>query len=171
MAKRQTRPLTPAEAVRQGRKLIAERRRQEAARMTVNPPPAAGVGGARSDAGKPVPEQVQRVEVVTTCSETPSNSFVPEPTLIFAATIVGPEINTHPVGTWPIADLRAGQCRFACTGFAARPDQHRFCGAPVAWLRGKPTSWCSGHLPTVCGAPGFTAGGRSLADVQRGVQG
>lgn len=27
------------------------------------------------------------------------------------------------------------------------------------------------HAPTVCGAPGFSAGGRSLADIQRGVQG
>lgn len=168
MAKRQTRPLTPAEAVRQGRKLIAERRRQA---LAANPPPAAGQGGAEAEAGKPVTEQDQRVTVVPNCPEIPDSSAAADPTLIFAATIVSPEINTHPDGAWPIADLRAGQCRFACTGFAARPDQHRFCGAPVAWLRGKPTSWCSGHLPTVCGAPGFSAGGRSLADVQRGVQG
>ena len=74
----------------------------------------------------------------------------------------------HPAGAWPIAALREGQCRFACTGFTARPDEHRFCGEPVAWRKGKPTSWCGEHLRRVCGAPGRSAGGASVADVEAG---
>lgn len=71
-------------------------------------------------------------------------------------------------GTWRLAELLEAQCRFACTPHNARPEAHRFCGLPVAWLRGKPISWCSEHLKLVVGAPGFAAGGRSMADVAGG---
>lgn len=73
----------------------------------------------------------------------------------------------HPAGTWPIADLREGQCRFACTPHTARSEDHRFCGEPVAWKGGKPTSWCRDHLPVISGAPGRWPGGASEADVER----
>ncbi|WP_342163046.1 hypothetical protein [Methylobacterium sp. SD21] len=69
-----------------------------------------------------------------------------------------------PPGTYRIADLHAGQCRFACTPHTARAEEHRFCGGPVAWLRGKPTSWCAQHLAVISGAPGRHSGGASLAD-------
>lgn len=175
MAKRQTRPLTPAEAVRQGQKLIAERRRQEAARKASNPPTAAGQGGAEADAGKPVSEQDQRVEVVTgepaqdvkltenaclgvadgtteTAQNMPEIMPAADPTLIFAATIVGPEINEHPDGAWPISDLRTRQCRFSCTADDAPRDQHRFCGRRTFVGPGNlHGSWCDEHLPRVWG--------------------
>lgn len=152
MAKRQTRPLTPAEAVRQGRKLIAERRRQEAARKAANPSPAAWEGGAEADMGKPITEHDQRVEVVSNYRKIPGSSPAAEPTLIFAATIVGLEINTHPDGAWPLADLRARQCRFACTADDAPRDQHRFCGRRTFVGPGNlHGSWCDEHLPRVWG--------------------
>ncbi|UYW25702.1 hypothetical protein OKC48_20880 [Methylorubrum extorquens] len=168
MAKRQTRPLTPAEAVRQGRKLMGERRRQEAVRMAAMQPEAvaqpkpisgpicqpepAGRGGAEVGAGKPVPEQDQRVEVVSSAPESPDNSPAAEPTIIFAATIVGPGINTHPDGAWPISDLRTRQCRFACTDDRAPADQHRFCGRRTHVGPGNlHGSWCDEHLPRVWG--------------------
>ncbi|MGW9822274.1 hypothetical protein ACUXK4_004869 [Methylorubrum extorquens] len=141
MAKRQTRPLTPAEAVRQGRKLIAERLRQEAA----NPRPAAGRGGDQPAIGMPIWEQDQRVEVVPEVRAT-------EPTLIFAATIEAAKVNTHPDGAWPIADLRTRQCRFACTDDRAPADQHRFCGRRTHVGPGNlHGSWCDEHLPRVWG--------------------
>lgn len=83
------------------------------------------------------------------------------------ATVTAPPRPVHPLGTRPMSDLRAGQCRFACTGFQARPEEHRFCGEPVAWKGGKPTSWCRVHLPVVSGAPGRSAGGASVADVAK----
>lgn len=52
-------------------------------------------------------------------------------------------------GTYQIAELRRDQCRFACTDFRAPPDAHRFCGEPVFWKGGKPTSWCREHLARV----------------------
>lgn len=70
-------------------------------------------------------------------------------------------------GTYRIAELREGQCKFACTPHQARPEAHRFCGEPVAWKGGKPTSWCPEHLAEVSGAPGRWAGGASLADLKR----
>ncbi|MDF2601114.1 MAG: hypothetical protein K0Q54_3937 [Methylobacterium brachiatum] len=57
-------------------------------------------------------------------------------------------------GSYRIAELVAGQCRFACTPHTARPDAHRFCGAPVAWKAGKPTAWCPEHLARVYDTPG-----------------
>ncbi|SFM91280.1 hypothetical protein [Methylobacterium pseudosasicola] len=80
--------------------------------------------------------------------------------------VTAPPRPAHPVGAWPIADLREGQCRFPCTSFRAQPADHRFCGEPVAWKGGKPTSWCREHLPVVSGAPGRHAGGASVADVE-----
>ncbi|UYW33643.1 hypothetical protein [Methylorubrum extorquens] len=149
MAKRQTRPLTPAEAVRQGRKLIAERRRQEAA----SPPPAAWEGGAEADMGKPITEHDQRVEVVLiTPVEPTSTPPDADPTLIFAATIEAAKVNTHPDGAWPLADLRTRQCRFACTADDAPRDQHRFCGRRTHVGPGNlHGSWCDEHLPRVWG--------------------
>lgn len=142
MAKRQTRPLTPAEAVRQGRKLIAVRRRQARA---ANPPSAGREGGADPAIGMPISEQDQRVEVAPEVR-------AEEPTIIFAATIVSPKINEHPDGTWPLADLRSGQCRFACTADDAPRDQHRFCGRPTRISRSNlHGSWCDEHLPRVWG--------------------
>lgn len=156
MAKRQTRPLTPAEAVRQGRKLIAERRRQEAARKAAavagESPASAGEVGADPAIGMPISEQDQRVEVVTNHSEIPKSSPAAEPTLIFAATIEAAKVNTHPDGAWPIADLRAGQCRFACTADDVPRGQHRFCGRPTRVGRSNlHGSWCDEHLPRVWG--------------------
>lgn len=66
---------------------------------------------------------------------------------IVAAVPVEPE--TFATGAWPIALLRTGQCRFACTPHGARPEQHRFCGAPTASRAGKPTSWCAAHLARI----------------------
>ena len=74
----------------------------------------------------------------------------------------------HETGRWPLLALRAGQCRFPCTPHDARPHEHLFCGEPVAWVRGKPTSYCRCHLPVVSGAPGRAAGGASVADAERG---
>lgn len=62
-------------------------------------------------------------------------------------------------GSYRIAALVAGQCRFACTPHTARPDAHRFCGAPVAWKAGKPTAWCPEHLARV-----YEASGRAPVD-------
>lgn len=70
-------------------------------------------------------------------------------------------------GTYRIAELQEGQCRFAFTPHGAARDAHRFCGEPVAWKGGRPTSWCRDHLLEVSGAPGRHAGGASLADVLR----
>lgn len=70
-------------------------------------------------------------------------------------------------GTYRIAELQEGQCRFACTPHGAARDAHRFCGEPVAWKGGRPTSGCRDHLLEVSGAPGRNAGGASLADVLR----
>ncbi|MGA4552358.1 hypothetical protein [Methylorubrum aminovorans] len=187
MDKRQTRPLTPAEAVRQGRKLIAERRRQEAARKAamqpeviaqpepisapICQPAATGQGGVEAEAGKPVPEQDQRLTGGSlrhsAASSTRAEAPAADPTIIFAATIVSPEINKPPArlnkivdslkadhqpGTWPIADLRAGQCRFACTADDAPRDQHRFCGRPTRVGRSNlHGSWCDEHLARVWG--------------------
>ncbi|SFJ68608.1 hypothetical protein [Methylobacterium brachiatum] len=80
------------------------------------------------------------------------------------------EVATAPTpepGTYRIAELRDGQCRFACTSHGAARDAHRFCGEPVAWKGGRPTSWCRDHLLEVSGAPGRHADGASLADVLR----
>ncbi|MGX9983948.1 hypothetical protein [Methylobacterium fujisawaense] len=70
-------------------------------------------------------------------------------------------------GTFRIAELVEGQCRFPVTPHRARPHEHRFCGEPVAWKAGKPTSWCGQHLIEVCGQPGRAPGGASLADMAR----
>ena len=68
-------------------------------------------------------------------------------TLISAATIVRPEINTPAPGAWPIATLREGQCRFACTGHNVPPADHRFCGQPTQVGPGNlHGSWCPEHL-------------------------
>lgn len=75
---------------------------------------------------------------------------------------------TFAPGTWPMAATTAGQCKFACTPHSARPEQHRFCGEPVAWKGGRPTSWCSHHHDVVSGAPGRTPGGASVADITNG---
>ncbi|WP_070998833.1 GcrA family cell cycle regulator [Methylobacterium sp. C1] len=75
---------------------------------------------------------------------------------------------TYTLGTWPMAATTAGQCKFACTPHTARPEQHRFCGEPVAWRGGKPTSWCRVHLDVVSGATGRTPGGASVANVANG---
>ena len=80
--------------------------------------------------------------------------------------VTAPPRPTHAVGAWPIADLREGQCRSACTPHTARAAEHRFCGEPVVWKGTKPTSWCREHLPVVSGAPGRHAGGASVADVE-----
>lgn len=152
MTKRQTRPLTPAEAVRQGRKLIAERRRQARAAAQPEPipepicqPTAAGEAGVEPAIGMPISEQDQRVEVVAEVRAT-------EPTLIFAATIEAAKVNTHPDGAWPLTDLRARQCRFACTADDAPRDQHRFCGRRTHVGPGNlHGSWCDEHLPRVWG--------------------
>lgn len=82
------------------------------------------------------------------------------------APIVPPPPTPEP-GTWRIAELREGQCRFACTPHDARPAAHRFCGqttqAGPGNLHG---SWCPDHLPMVwSGAK--TAGGVSRADIER----
>ena len=115
------------------------------------PPLAVGEGEvhAAQKAGKLRP--VRRVEKLAKAS--------PEPALAKIAPI-------REAGAYPIADLREGQCRFACTPHTARPAEHRFCGEPVAWKGGKPTSWCREHLPVVSGAPGRHAGGASVADVE-----
>ncbi|MGU3417668.1 hypothetical protein [Methylobacterium sp. D54C] len=73
----------------------------------------------------------------------------------------------HAQGAWPMADLEDGQCRFACTPDHAPRGGHRFCGQPVTFMRGRPLSWCSEHLARVAGAPGHSAGGKSLADLGR----
>ncbi len=161
MSARQTRPLTPAEAVRQGQKLLAERRRQEAARNAAMQPEAAGQGGAEAAIGMPISEQDQPVEVVPevrvehlpiTPVEPSPTLLAADPTLIFPATIVGPKIIEHPDGTWPLTDLRFGQCRFACTADDAPRDQHRFCGRPTRISRSNlHGSWCDQHLPRVWG--------------------
>ncbi|UYW34457.1 hypothetical protein [Methylorubrum extorquens] len=150
MAKRQTRPLTPAEAVRKGRKLIAERRRQARA---ANPLPVVGEGGAEPAIGMPISEQDQRVEVVLITPVEPSSTPpAAEPTLIFAATIEAAKVNTHADGEWPLTDLRARQCRFACTADNVPRDQHRFCGRRTHVGPGNlHGSWCDEHLPRVWG--------------------
>lgn len=71
-------------------------------------------------------------------------------------------------GAYRLTDLTLDQCRFACTPHSARADQHRFCGQPVQWLSGKPTSWCAAHLPVVTGTKGRHAGGASAADAAAG---
>lgn len=64
-----------------------------------------------------------------------------------AATIVAAEINTLAPGAWPIANLREGQCRFACTPDHVPADQHRFCGEPTRVGPGNlHGSWCPKHL-------------------------
>ncbi|MCB4802666.1 hypothetical protein QO001_002219 [Methylobacterium brachiatum] len=67
-------------------------------------------------------------------------------------------------GTYRIAELVEGQCRFACTPHTARPDAHRFCGAPVAWKAGKPTAWCPEHLAWVYEASGRASVDSAVAD-------
>ncbi|WP_437870879.1 hypothetical protein ACSD7O_14160 [Methylorubrum extorquens] len=173
MAKRQTRPLTPAEAVRRGRKLIVERQRQEAARKAAMEPEAAGLGGAGADMGKPITEQDQRVEVVSNYRKIPGSSpaaaaapsakpkAIPDQPLrdksapqsaILGFVVAVPESASHPDGTWPLTDLRSGQCRFACTADDAPRDQHRFCGRPTRISRSNlHGSWCDEHLPRVWG--------------------
>lgn len=168
MPARQTRPLSPAEAVRQGRKLIAERRRQEAARKAaVQPeavaqpepifgpicqPIAAGQVGAEPAIGMPISEQDQRVEVVSNYRKIPGSSPAAGPALIFAATIEAAKVNTHADGAWPLTDLRARQCRFACTADNVPRDQHRFCGRRTRVGPGNlHGSWCDEHLPRVWG--------------------
>lgn len=119
MAKRQTRPLTPAEAVRQGRKLIAERRRQEAAQKA---------------------------------AMRPESAAQPEPMPIFPTALEVPKIDTHPYGAWPLTELRARQCRFACTADDVPRDQHRFCGRRTfVGPRNLDASWCDEHLVRVWG--------------------
>ncbi|GEL44255.1 hypothetical protein MEX01_48460 [Methylorubrum extorquens] len=185
MAKRQTRPLTPAEAVRQGRKLIAERRRQSRA---ANPPPAAWEGVGEPVIVMPISEQDQRVEVVTgevaqkrkptgnAClaaapsvaprvipaptktgakySDPIPATATPDSTIIFGSATEAPQSVQilHEPGAWPIADLRASQCRFACTDDRAPADQHRFCGRRTFVGPGNlHGSWCDEHLPRVWG--------------------
>ena len=169
---RQTRPLTPAEAVRQGRKMIAERRRQEAERKSAavegKSPSSASQADAGAAIGMPISEQDQRVEVVlitpvelgsTPLSEpTKSGAKYSDPIPSVAAMSVFPtsseaaKRDTHPDGTWPLADLRTGQCRFACTADDVPRDQHRFCGRPTRVGRSNlHGSWCDEHLPRVWG--------------------
>ncbi|MCP1550686.1 MULTISPECIES: hypothetical protein [Methylorubrum] len=169
---RHTRPLTPAEAVRQGRKLIVERRRQEASRKAamepeavaqpepilgpICQPEAAGPGGAEAAIGMPISEQDQGVgggslrqsAALSTSDEGPAA----DPTLIFAATIVSPKIIEHPYGEWPTLALGPRQCRFACTADDVPRDQHRFCGRRTFVGPGNlHGSWCDEHLPRVWG--------------------
>ncbi|WP_426314546.1 hypothetical protein ACN9MF_28405 [Methylobacterium fujisawaense] len=66
-----------------------------------------------------------------------------------SVTLMPASAETFAVGAWPIAALRNGQCRFACTPHGARPEQHRFCGEPTALRAGKPTSWCAVHLARI----------------------
>ena len=122
--------------------------------MAENPPHAAGQGGAEADMGIPITELVQRVEVVSSAPESPDNSPAAEPTLIFAATIEAPQSVQilHEPGAWPLTDLRARQCRFACTADEAPRDQHRFCGRRTFVGPGNlHGSWCDEHLPRVWG--------------------
>lgn len=112
------------------------------------PPPAAGEGGAEAVLDMPISEQDQQVEPASEVQVEAAPTFAP--------------------GTWPMAATLPGQCKFACTPHSARPEQHRFCGEPVAWKGGKPTSWCRVHLDVVSGAPGRTPGGASVADVTNG---
>jgi len=134
----------------------------------------AGDGAAESVIGIPISEQDQRVEVAPEARVKPRKAA----RNMHAAMSAEPEaepsnvpakISVPPLqpGTWPIADLREGQCRFACTPHGARPEDHRFCGEPVAWKGGKPTSWCREHLPVISGAPGRSPGGASEADLER----
>lgn len=82
------------------------------------------------------------------------------------APIAPPPPDPEP-GTWRIAELREGQCRFACTPHNARPEAHRFCGRRTQVGPGNlHGSWCPDHLPMVwSGAK--TAGGMSRADAER----
>lgn len=172
MIRRQTRALSPAEAVRQGRNLIAERRRQEASRKAamqpeaiaqpepisapICQPAAAGQGGADSAIDIPISEQDQRVEGGSlrhsAASSTSAEAPAADPTIIFAAAFEAPKPVEHPDGTWPLADLRTGQCRFACTADDVPRDQHRFCGRPTRISRSNlHGSWCDEHLTRVWG--------------------
>lgn len=111
-----------------------------ALRAAAAPPPAAGEGSAPS----PVNGEGDEQHLIT-----PAPPPVPEP------------------GTWRIAELREGQCRFACTPHNARPEAHRFCGRGTQVGPGNlHGSWCPDHLPMVwSGAK--TAGGVSRADAER----
>lgn len=184
MAKRQTRPLTPAEAVRRGQKLLAERRRREAARKAAMQPEAAGQGGAEAAIGMPISEQDQRVEAVAevrviaplpatlnhskadlrVADERDEHLLITPGVLrnrprdmhaamsVFPTSKEVPKTDTHPDGTWPLADLRSGQCRFACTADDTPRDQHRFCGRATRISRSNlHGSWCDEHLPRVWG--------------------
>ena len=73
-------------------------------------------------------------------------------------------------GSYRIAELVEGQCRFACTPHATRPDAHRFCGAPVAWKAGKPTAWCPEHLARVYDTLGRGPAGAGVADEEAPAQ-
>lgn len=141
----------------------------------VTPPPAAGEGGAESILGTPISEQDQQVgpepEVRGEPREAPRNMHAAmhvEPAAELSIVPAKISVPTHAPGMWPIADTREGQCKFACTPHSARPELHRFCGEPVAWKGGKPTSWCREHLDVVSGAPGRASGGASVADVTNG---
>lgn len=71
-------------------------------------------------------------------------------------------------GTYPIAELRMGQCRFACTPHGDR--EHRFCGAATEIGPGNlHGSWCAAHLPHVLSSGG--AGWKSRAEVAAKSQG
>lgn len=83
----------------------------------------------------------------TTAPRGPSTARRRAKPAVAAAAPAEPE--TFVTGAWPIAALRADQCRFACTPHAAWPEQHRFCGEPTASRAGKPTSWCATHLARI----------------------
>ena len=161
------------EATEALRAQAAQVREIRAAQAAMTPPPSAGEGMAKPETGIPVTEQNQQVEATTEVRAEPRkvarNMHAGMHAAPFAEpTIVAAKINTplRQPGTWPIADLREGQCRFACTSHTARAAEHRFCGEPVVWKGTKPTSWCREHLPVVSGAPGRHAGGASVADVE-----
>lgn len=120
---------------------------------------------AKSDAAKRFERQRQEA-LAALASRRPEPQPAPLPFEIRAPKPV--HRPSHRPGLWPMRDLGPAQCRFACTPHTARPEEHLFCGQPVTWLRGKPTSWCAEHLAKVVGAPGRAAGGASAADLAAG---
>lgn len=134
--------------------------------------PRAAAGG-EANIGEAIPEPDQSLKAAT-CEVAQNRKLTRNACLEgaekrdFLQTPTSAAKPQHPIGCWPIIDLRDGQCRFPCTPHTARPNQHLFCGQPVAWSRNVPTSWCRDHLPIVCGAPGRHAGGASLADAAAG---
>lgn len=147
--------------------------RSSAAKRSVK---AVSLGGGESAIGIPITEQDQRVEAVTKGDEevliTPVEPSVTPPAAdpvtaadlrnrprnmhvamsVFPTSPEVPKTDKHPNGAWPIADLRQGQCRFACTPDHARPEDHRFCGRPARIGPGnRHGSWCPDHLALVWG--------------------